>query len=121
MNERETAVDVFDKTDFLRRMMDDEELAAEIMSEYLVDMEGQLLQLKRVAESEEMPTLVRLAHTVKGASANVGAKALQAVAFEAEKAATDGDRDTFLRLVPEIESGFQTLQALLKQSGFVTE
>ncbi len=119
MNEDTSNIVIFDKADFLHRMMNDEELAVEIMSEYLVDMEEQLRRLKSSAETEEMSVLVRLAHTVKGASANVGAKEVQATALKAEKAAASANRPEFLSLVPLIESAFQGLKGQLKEIGFM--
>ena len=119
MNDMSATAEVFDKTDFLRRMMNDEELAAEIMSEYLIDMSEQLVRLRKASTTEDLPTLVRLAHTIKGASANVGADAMRQTAFLAEKAAAREDRDEFLRLVPEIETRFASLRKLLADTGFI--
>ena len=119
MNNLTENKEIFDKIEYMHRMMDDEMLALEIMSEFIVDMENQLRHLREQVDSADMATLVRLAHTVKGASANVGAKTMQQTAFAAEKAASQQDRDEFRRLVPEIESSFAALQGLLHETGFL--
>ena len=119
MSDMSASAEIFDKADFMRRMMNDEELAMEIMSEFVVDMNDQLRNLREKVETADVSTLVRLAHTVKGASANVGAKVMQQTAFAAEKAASRQDRDEFRRLVPEIEKSFEVLRKVLNDTGFL--
>ncbi len=110
---------IFDREGFLNRMMGDKDLAVEIMSEFLVDMDRQLTRLNADAGQGDLPSLVRLAHTIKGASANVGAKELQRAAFEAEQAAARSDRDAYVRLVPQVNEQYQLLKTVLNKTGYL--
>ena len=53
----------------------------------------------------------RQAHTIKGAAANVGGKALSAVAFEMEKAGKAGRLEEIAALMPEVERQFDLLKS----------
>jgi HPt (histidine-containing phosphotransfer) domain-containing protein len=111
--------EIFDQEGFLTRMMGDRKLAEDIMKEYLTDMNEQLRKLKVECNESELETLHRLAHTVKGASANVGATKVQKTAFLAEQAAVAGDRTEYIRLVSEIDAGFSELKSVLTAIGYL--
>jgi HPt (histidine-containing phosphotransfer) domain-containing protein len=109
---------IFDREGFLHRMMDDIDLAVEIMKEFLVDMDDQIQRLTADTDKADLPALVRLAHTIKGASANVGAKELQRTAFLAEQAAARCDRDGYIRMIPDIKEQLELLKSLLDRIGY---
>jgi HPt (histidine-containing phosphotransfer) domain-containing protein len=52
----------------------------------------------------------RQSHTIKGASASVGGKALCAVAYEMEKAGKAGELDKVAGLMPDMENQFEMLK-----------
>ena len=108
--------EVFDKAGFIHRMMGDKELASEIMLEFLQDMERQIENLKDESTDAEFTVLVRLAHTIKGAAGNVGAKRMQKTALHAEQAAAKGDRTSLVALLPKIEASFIELRHHLLSS-----
>jgi len=107
--------EVFDHSGFVHRMMGDKELAAEILSEFFVDISEQIQVLKNEGPTAEFSILVRLAHTVKGASANVGAKQMQKSALLAEQAAAREDREAFTAVVPQIEAEFAQLKQVVSK------
>lgn len=113
--------EVFDQEGFLTRMMGDRKLATDIMKEYLTDMNEQLRKLKVESSQSELETLHRLAHTVKGASANVGATKVQNTALLAEKAAVAGDRTEYIKLVSEIDARFSELKTVLAEIGYLDD
>jgi len=76
--------EIFDSDQLLRRMMGDRELAVEIITEFLVDLSSQLANLKASIAQGDETRIARGIHTIKGASANVGALELARLAHEAE-------------------------------------
>jgi CheY-like chemotaxis protein/HPt (histidine-containing phosphotransfer) domain-containing protein len=108
----EKVVPIFDKAGMMARLMDDEDLARMVIEGFLEDIPRQILALKDYLEAGDAERTERQAHTIKGASANVGGEALRAIAFEMEKISKAGVLDTVTPLLPELESQF----ALLKEA-----
>jgi CheY-like chemotaxis protein/HPt (histidine-containing phosphotransfer) domain-containing protein len=77
---------VFDKVGFLSRLMDDEELMQVIITAFLEDIPPKIESLRLALEDGDHTAAHRLAHSVKGASANVGGERVRAMA-----AAIEGD------------------------------
>ncbi|MBT7164118.1 MAG: response regulator, partial [Victivallales bacterium] len=78
---------IWDKAGMLERLMDDEELTREIMEAFLEDVPQQIQSLKDYVAGGDAEGTERQSHSIKGASANVGAERLRAVALSMEKAA----------------------------------
>jgi HPt (histidine-containing phosphotransfer) domain-containing protein len=108
---------VFDRAALLARLMGDEELAGQILGGFLADMVQQLSELRRAAAEEALEGLVRRAHTVKGAAANVGGMALSAAALELEQAAREGRRPELEALVAAVVQQFTVLQTKIQEVG----
>ncbi len=71
---------VFDVAGMMARLMDDEELARIVVDGFLEDVPRQIEALRGCLVAGDAPGAIRQAHTIKGASANVGGEALRAVA-----------------------------------------
>lgn len=82
----------------------DTEFIRSILDEYLQEMGSYLTQLKDSLERKDVALLLRAAHTMKGASANVGATRVSDTASHLETQARRGVLD-----------GSQVLVALLGQ------
>jgi PAS domain S-box-containing protein len=76
---------VFDPASLRDRLLGDEELAREILNDFLGEMEGQLAELRDAFARGEAEALHRQAHSIKGACGNVGALAMQQAALRLEK------------------------------------
>jgi HPt (histidine-containing phosphotransfer) domain-containing protein len=111
----EREIPVFDKADMLARLMDDEDLACTVLGGFLEDIPKQIEVLKGYLEVGDVPRAERQAHSIKGASANVGGAVLRAVAFEMEKAGKAGDRKAVTARLPELEAQFIRLKAAIEQ------
>jgi PAS domain S-box-containing protein len=109
---------VFDLKDFLDRMMGDEELGKVIMAGFVGDIPTQINRLKSALENREISDARIHAHTIKGASANVGAVGLRKVALEIEMAAKNGEMDKASALFPSIEHQFDQFQDALVKVGW---
>jgi two-component system sensor histidine kinase/response regulator len=111
----EPEVPVFDKAGMMARMMDDEELARTVAESFLEDIPRQIEALRGYLAAGDIPGAERQAHTMKGASANVGGEALRAVAFEMEKAGKAGDLDAVKARLPEMERQFARLKQAMER------
>ena len=100
----------FDPDVLLRLLDGDREAADEIMAEYAADAPRQVVALREALEAGDADATRRHAHTLKGASANVGAEALRAAAYEVEKAGADGDLDAARELAGRVDDELKRLQ-----------
>lgn len=98
---------IWDRAGMLERLMGDEELAATILQGFLADIPRQIQSLRGYLEAEDAPSAERQAHTIKGASANVGAEALRALTLEMEKAGQAGDLDSIKASLQELDAAFE--------------
>jgi CheY-like chemotaxis protein/HPt (histidine-containing phosphotransfer) domain-containing protein len=101
---------VFDRAGMLARLMDDEDLARTVAIGFMEDIPKQIDALRMCLGAGNAPDALRVAHSIKGASANVGGEALRAEASEVEAAAAVGDLDGALTRLPELESRFALLR-----------
>ncbi len=100
----------------MARLMDDENLARMVVEGFLEDIPKQIAALKGYLETGDVTGIERQAHTIKGASANVGGERLRKVAFEMEKTAKSGDLYAAGRHIPELEAQLDRLiQAMKKE------
>ena len=105
---------VWNKQRLLDLLMGDEDMTAIILNAFLVDIPLQIQSLKTFLKAGDVRGAERQAHTIKGASANVGAERLQAVAFEMEKAAIAKDMTVVDSFMHELESQFDRLKEAME-------
>ncbi len=106
---------VFNCEDFVRRMMDDEELARTIAGGFLADLPRLIRVLKDLVAKHDIEGLRKQAHQIKGAAGNVSADALRNVALEIEKAGRAGDPDAASTLIPDLELQSVRLRTALER------
>jgi PAS domain S-box-containing protein len=100
----QTAAAVYDKAGFLRRVEGDERLLREVLRTFLQDCPRQMINARKSLEQRDAVTLTRIAHTVKGASASVGAMAINEVATRLEDAAREQNLDLAPSLLADLET-----------------
>jgi HPt (histidine-containing phosphotransfer) domain-containing protein len=106
----------FDESVLLTLLAGDREAAAEITTEFLKDAPRQVAELREALATADTRLAGRQAHTLKGASANVGAEALRAAARQMELAVADGALEKAESLQVELELQLARLvSVLLKQ------
>jgi PAS domain S-box-containing protein len=106
---------IFDKDALMQRLMDDEELARVVIVGFLNDIPLQIQALKDYLKAGDITGAERQAHTIKGASANIGGEALRAIAFEMEKNSRSGDLPAIQKHMNELELQFEFLREVLKK------
>jgi HPt (histidine-containing phosphotransfer) domain-containing protein len=107
----------FDQAGLMKRLQEDMELANLVVAAFLEDIPRQILKLNQLYANTDIPGVRRQAHTIKGASANLGAEAMRAVAFEIEKLSESGDLAGIESLLLRLDFEFQRLQAALAALG----
>lgn len=99
---------VWNKPEALQRLMNNETLLNRVAVMFVKTTPEQLVQLQTSIMTCDYDTAQRLAHTLKGASANIGAELLADVCARLEKAASDSSTD-FAPLLSELEQAHAIL------------
>ncbi|MDQ6848797.1 MAG: response regulator [Actinomycetota bacterium] len=101
--------------DLLRSLDDgDGALLGEIIDQYLIQTAESRGELLRMIGQGDTSALEREAHTLRGASANVGAAALAAVCGEIETQGRDAQLDNATDLVHRFDTEFHRVRAALE-------
>ncbi|MBN2889926.1 MAG: response regulator [Deltaproteobacteria bacterium] len=111
----ESGAPVFDKPGMMARLMDDEELADKVTKGFLTDIPLQIEALRAYLANGDAQGAERQAHTMKGASANVGGECLSVVAFKMEKMAKAGDLGAVKTCMTELEAEFDRLKQAIEK------
>jgi CheY-like chemotaxis protein/HPt (histidine-containing phosphotransfer) domain-containing protein len=107
---------IFDREGMLARLMDDVDLARMVVQGFLEDIPRQIVALKGYIKAGDIPGAERQAHTIKGASANVGGNAMVAVSLDMEMAGKAGDLNAVKASMAELELQFDLLnQVMIKE------
>ncbi len=107
---------VFDKSDALKMIEDDEEFLKELAEIFINDAPEQMSAIKEAVISRNNETLEKAAHKLKGAVANFGRNTTTDTASKLEKMAKenklDGVEEVYSYLVKDIENLINALSAL---------
>ncbi len=107
---------VFDKSDALKMIEDDEEFLRELAEIFINDVPEQMSEIKEAVISRNNEALEKSAHKLKGAVANFGRNATTDTAFKLERMAKDskldGVEEVYSSLVKDIENLMKALNAL---------
>ena len=109
----------FDPAVLLDLLGGDREAVAEILAEYDADAPRQLAELREAVAAGDAERVRRLAHTLKGASANVGAEALRGAALRLEQAAAAGDLAGGEALVATMDAELERALDAARAEGFL--
>ncbi|MEA1933063.1 MAG: response regulator [Thermodesulfobacteriota bacterium] len=110
------AQNIFDRAGFLGRLMGDEEIANEILGNFLKEIPRIFNALKEALDNGDAPSVQLQAHSIKGASASVGGEALRETAFEIEKAGKAGDLEIAKLCMPELKTQFDRLKEAINKT-----
>lgn len=112
----EPAGDFFDEQGVRERLMEDAELAGAVIEGFLRDMPGQISILKTCLEQGDIHGTRRQAHSIKGASANVGAAFMQRAAVKIEEALEHKNLKEAALLFPGLREQLELYKAALDKS-----
>jgi HPt (histidine-containing phosphotransfer) domain-containing protein len=80
----------FDYAEALERLDNDEEFLLELLNELVDQIDESLPDLKSAIEEKDHDSLRAVAHSIKGAAANLNVNEMAEVYFELEKLGRDG-------------------------------
>ncbi len=109
------ATPVFDLASMKTQLMDDEELIHTVAETFLTDMPKQIEQLKSAIAANDMQQATAQAHRIKGASANVCAVEMNALALAMEQA---NDMKSLCQKATELEQSFAQLKTAMEKALF---
>lgn len=105
---------VFDLPLALRVTGDDREILIEIIGVFLEDLPHMMGEMKKALERDDAGSLELHAHSLKGASANVGGQRVRALAFAIEKAGRAKQLEEAKGLFPALETEVERFGAHLR-------
>jgi len=106
---------LWDKAGMIARLMDDQDLACAIAGEFLQDLPRQFDLLHGFLEKQDLSAAGTTVHGIKGASANVGAETLRAIAEDLEKTAQAGHLERSKNLLARLASEFDRLREMMQR------
>ena len=95
---------VFDRDDLLERLMGNAALADRVLARFTSDVPAQLAALSDALNRADHNATRSIAHSVKGAAANVGGSQLREMARQIEQLAKDGDLERVRHLLPDLNA-----------------
>ncbi len=90
---------------------EDSDFESELLNIFLQDARDSLQKLESAIASQSAQAVEEVAHSLRGASANVGASALSAVALELEQTAHRGDITSALELLKQLKRHCRGIQS----------
>ena len=106
---------IFDWDGLLNRLMGDEDLAREIIDDFLEQIPDNLFAVKEALKNKDLPLVQREAHIIKGASGNIGALTLQEIAEQIEIASEAKDHVRAGSFVAKLDTQLEILKKKLTQ------
>ena len=107
---------IYDHQELLKRVGGDEDLSRELLEMFLEEFPHKLEEIKKALKEEEAPMVARVAHTIKGSSANIGANTIREAALEMEIASKDLNLNLANTLVDKIQGEFERLHTFLSET-----
>jgi len=104
---------VFEPEQLMERLMGDEDLARRLVRRFLTDMPAQLAALSSAIGSQDRSTGLLLAHSIRGAAANVGGNSISRAASLIETAVREGDMGKAEELLPGLGNEFHQTRGAL--------
>ena len=105
---------VFDRKSLAERLDDNEALLGEVVKLFLDDARRHLERLAQAIAAGDLHQAGRIAHSIKGSSANIGAHAFREAALKVERAAQDGVLDPAHPSAAALRHEFDRFIACLK-------
>jgi len=106
----------FDYDEMSKRLMNDPQMMKSVAEIFCQDLIAQIDELKLSVKGNDSAQAAAIMHQIKGASANVGGKALSALALEMELAGKAGNIDDLVQNIAQLEDNFTDLKEAMEQA-----
>ncbi len=101
----------WDQRKLLENIMGDESLFQEILQIFLKDIPEQMDAIKNFLAIKDYVSAERHAHSIKGASGNIGGESLQNIAMKLETSLRNGERHEAEKYLTVLEKEFSSLKS----------
>ena len=98
--------DIIDLPEFLERVQDDKELLLELLDIFEVDYEAKRKLLTQAIASKDYEQIRSIAHSLKGASGNISAKALRPIFLILEENGRSQDLSQAAQLLKDMDQQY---------------
>ena len=115
VSDRKPELPVFDRTGMMSRLMDDENLVRVVLEAFLEDIPRQIMALRGCLGNGDVAGVERQAHSIKGASANVSAEGMRAIALEMEMYVNAGNLESVKACLAELDSQFYLVKEAMRK------
>jgi HPt (histidine-containing phosphotransfer) domain-containing protein len=115
MTQSKTPIPPIDLHEALERAMGEKEFLEMLIAEFTDGLESELEHLRAAIKQEDLATLAKHSHTLKGAAGNLSAKALATAIKRLEEAGRGGDFRKSVQLVEDVASEAVRLRAYMAQ------
>ncbi|MFC2088869.1 Hpt domain-containing protein [Calditrichota bacterium] len=95
------------------RVGGDEEFLLELLTDLKEMVEENLPKLKDSLKNSDFSDIKAIAHSMKGASGNLGLNTIYETTLNLENSATNSDAESSNKYIVELESGFESLKFLV--------
>lgn len=112
---------VFDEDDYLRRNLDDRDLAQEVLNMFVASTPGYLAALQSHLECRNAAEVRMQAHTIKGACATIGAELMRMTAQRVEQLAREGELGAAASVAERLNLDYQNLKEELLRRGWLQQ
>jgi len=116
VSRKEPPTSIFDRAAFKKRMLDNEEIIKQIIAGILQSMPKMIDELRQYITDGDIDNTRRLAHTIKGAAANLGCELLRQAALKMELASKSDDMKKVSELMPGLENEWIKLEPVLQEA-----
>jgi HPt (histidine-containing phosphotransfer) domain-containing protein len=106
--------EILNRTVLLIRL-EDEELCEQLITLFVAEFPVQMDLLKIAVSQGDRDSAERLAHTIKGAAANIEARLLSKTTLEIESAAREGNIEGASGLLEGLEREFERLKRIVER------
>ena len=101
--------DVIDLKDFLDRVQDDKDLMLELFDIFMEDYQQKRQELKEAVVKKDYEQIKSLAHSLKGASGNISAKAMRATFVRLEEIGKNNNLTGMDQLLNDLDRQYNDL------------
>jgi HPt (histidine-containing phosphotransfer) domain-containing protein len=112
---------IFDEADYMRRNLEDRDLAQEVLNMFVASTPGYLTTLQNQLDSRNAAEIRMQAHTIKGACATVGAELMRTTAQRVEQLAKDGELEAAASVAERLLLDYQRLKEELRRRGWLQQ
>jgi HPt (histidine-containing phosphotransfer) domain-containing protein len=91
------------------------EFELEILQMFAEDLPAYIKEIKNAVVSQDLITLKRVSHQIKGSSSNVGAKKIESLATNLETVGSENSWQFVTEIVAKLEDRLEVIQQLIEQ------